>query len=224
MANVGFRQYLSINRPQKAILELFTGIPSPIIDDSMNRVYGLSGLKPYNNAPLLGAAFTVKCPDGDNLMFNRAIDIAEPGDILVVDAGGAMDRALCGEIMISHAIHRGLGGFIVNGCVRDSEYIASCGFPVYALGLSPNGPFKNGPGEINVPVVAGGMAVLPGDILVGDADGLVVIRPPDAEEVAAKARQQKETEHKLLVTIAAGKWDRSNFIQILADKGCEIIS
>lgn len=223
MANVGFRQFLNIRRPDRRLVELFAGIPTPCIDDNMNRIYGLSGLKPFNNIPLLGPAFTIKCTGGDNLVFNRAIDLAEPGDILVVDSGGVMDRALCGEIMISYAMSRKLGGFVINGCVRDSEFIAGCGFPVYAMGLSPNGPLKNGPGEVNVPVVAGGMAILPGDILAGDADGLVVIRPEDAEEVAGKARKQQEEERKLLGVIADGKWDRSSFAAILESKGCEIV-
>ena len=223
MANVGFRQYLNINRPSKKTVELFAGIPVPNIDDNMNRIYGLFGLKPFNKAPLLGTAYTVKCPAGDNLLFNRAIDLAEPGDILVIDAGGGTDRALCGEIMVTHAMKRKLGGFIINGCIRDVEVIAKMDFPIYAIGVNPNGPLKNGPGEINVPVVAGGMAIMPGDILVGDADGLVVVRPSDAEELAAKARKINENEQKLLVTIEAGQWDRSGFAKDLENKGCEII-
>jgi RraA family protein len=223
MANIGFRQYLKITRPAGTLVEGFTGIPTPNICDNMNRLYAVSGLKPMNRVPLLGVAFTVKAPFGDNLLFNRAIDLAEPGDVLVVDAGGATGRALCGEIMVSHAMHRKLGGFVVNGCVRDADALAEIAFPVFALGVSPNGPFKNGPGEINVPVVAGGMAVLPGDILVGDADGLVVIRPSDAEELAVKARGQQESERRLLEEIAAGKWDRSNFEVVLKEKKCEIV-
>lgn len=223
MANVGFRQYLDSNRPSKKLVELFAGIPVPNIDDNMNRIYGLFGLKAFNKTPLLGPAYTVKCPAGDNLLFNRAIDLAEPGDILVIDGCGGTDRALCGEIMVSHAMKRKLGGFIINGCIRDVETIANMDFPIYAVGVNPNGPLKNGPGEINVPVVAGGMAIMPGDILAGDADGLVVIRPSDAEEVAAKAHKQNEIEKQLLKAIEAGQWDRSGFALELENKGCEII-
>ncbi|HHU22541.1 MAG TPA: RraA family protein [Clostridiales bacterium] len=223
MSNVGFRRFTNINRPDKSIVELFRGLPTPNICDNMSRLYALSGLKPYNKAPLLGTAFTVKVPAGENLMFNHAIDLAQPGDVLVIDGGGSMERALCGEIMISHAKHRGLAGFIINGCIRDIDAIADMDFPVYALGANPNGPLKNGLGEINVPVVAGGMAILPGDILIGDADGIVVVRPQDAVEVAAKAAKQHEGEHKLLEIIAAGTWDRSSIATALAEKGCEII-
>ena len=211
MSNVGFRQYNNIKRADPSLVELFRGIPTPNIDDNMNRMFSLRGLKPYNGTPLLGTAFTVRVAAGNNLMFNRAIDLAQP------------ERALCGEIMISHAKKRGLAGFVVNGCIRDVEAVASIDFPVYALGFNPNGPMKNGPGEINTPVVCGGMAILPGDILAGDADGIVVIRPDDAAEVAQKAARQNEGEKKLLETIAQGKWDRSGFAATLAELGCEIM-
>lgn len=223
MSNVGFRQYNNIKRADRALVELFRGIPTPNIDDNMNRMFSLRGLKPYNKAPLLGTAFTVRVPAGNNLMFNRAIDLAQPGDVIVVDGGGYMERALCGEIMMTYAKKRGIAGFIVNGCIRDVEATAEMDFPVYALGQNPNGPMKNGPGEINTPVVCGGMVIMPGDILVGDADGLVVIRPEDAAEVAQKAVKQNEGEKKLLTTIAEGKWDRSGFAVTLANLGCEII-
>lgn len=223
MSNVGFRQYNNIKRADPSLVELFRGIPTPNIDDNMNRMFSLRGLKPYNGTPLLGTAFTVRVAAGNNLMFNRAIDLAQPGDVIVVDGGGYMERALCGEIMISHAKKRGLAGFVVNGCIRDVEAVASIDFPVYALGFNPNGPMKNGPGEINTPVVCGGMAILPGDILAGDADGIVVIRPDDAAGVAQKAARQNEGEKKLLETIAQGKWDRSGFAATLAELGCEIM-
>lgn len=143
--------------------------------------------------------------------------------MIVVDGGGYTERALCGEIMMSHAKKRGIAGFVINGCIRDVEAVSEMEFPVYALGQNPNGPMKNGPGEINTPVVCGGMAIMPGDILVGDADGLVVIRPEDAKEVAEKALKQNEAERNLLKIIDEGKWDRSNFAVTLEKMGCEII-
>lgn len=223
MANVGFRQYNKINRADRSLVDLFRGLPTANIDDNMNRMFSLRGLKPYNKAPLLGTAFTVRVPAGNNLMFNRAIDLAKPGDVIVVDGGGYMERALCGEIMMSHAKKRGIAGFVINGCIRDVEAAAQMDFPVYALGQNPNGPLKNGPGEINTPVVCGGMAILPGDILVGDADGLVVIRPEDAKEVAQKAAKQNADEKKILEAIQEERWDRSGFAVALEKLGCEII-
>lgn len=223
MGNVGFRQYNTIHRPEKRVVELFRGLPAANVDDNMNRMFSLRGLKPFNKAPLLGTAFTVRVPGGNNVMFNRAIDLAQPGDVLVVDGMGCMERALCGEIMVSHAKKRGLAGFIVNGCIRDVDIIAEMDFPIYALGFNPNGPLKNGPGEINTPVVAGGMVIMPGDILVGDADGVVVVHPEDAEEVAAKAAKQNAGEKHILELIESGTWDRSNFAVQLEQLGCEII-
>ena len=215
MANVGFRQYNKINRADRSLVDLFRGLPTANIDDNMNRMFSLRGLKPYNKAPLLGTAFTVRVPAGNNLMFNRAIDLAEPGDVIVVDGGGYMERALCGEIMMSYAKKRGIAGFVINGCIRDVEAAAQMDFPVYALGQNPNGPLKNGPGEINTPVVCGGMAILPGDILVGDTDGLVVIRPEDAKEVAQKASKQNADEKKILEAIQEERCDRSCFAAAL---------
>lgn len=223
MSNIGFRQYNKIKRADRSLVELFKGMPTPNIDDNMNRMFSLRGLKPYNQTPLLGTAFTVRVSAGNNLMFNRAIDLAQPGDVIVVDGGGYTERALCGEIMISYAKKRGIAGFVINGCIRDVEAILKIDFPVYALGQNPNGPMKNGPGEINTPVVCGGMVIMPGDILVGDADGIVVVRPEDAAEVAKKAAKQNEGEKRLLETIAKGNWDRSDLANTLADLGCEII-
>lgn len=226
MSNVGFREFLDFPRPDKELVEAFRGIPSPNIDDNMNRLYSISaGMRAFNKEKLLGVAFTVKVTAGDNLMFNRALDIAKPGDIIVVDGCACMDRALCGEIMVQYAISRKLGGFIVNGCIRDIEEIAQLPFPVYALGHSPNGPYKNGPGEIGVPVVAGGTVVMPGDILVGDQDGVAVIRPADAKEVAEKAAKQMAGEGKILEGLIANgpsSFDRSWIAKVLADKGCEM--
>ena len=112
-------------RPDRALVEAFRGIPVANIDDCMNRMAAVDArLEPMNHAPLLGVAFTVKCPAGDNLMFHKALDLAQPGDVLVIAAGGSMSRALCGEIMATYAKSRGLAGFIIDGCVRDRDELA----------------------------------------------------------------------------------------------------
>ena len=223
MSNVGFREFLNWERPSKETIELFRGLPSPNVADNMNRLYSIScGMHAFNDVPLLGPAFTVKVADGDNIMFNRALDIAKEGDVIVVDSGACMDRALCGEIMVHYAMSRKLGGFIINGCIRDIEEIAKLPFPVFALGHSPNGPYKNGPGEIGVPVVAGGIVVMPGDILVGDKDGIAVVRPADAVEVAAKARKQNEVEAGIVKSIEETGFMKRNFRELLIEKGCEV--
>lgn len=210
MATIGFREWKRIRRADESLIGRFKGIPVPNIDDNMGRLYAVSSdIRPLNRVPLLGQAFTVKAPQGDNMMFHRALDLARPGDIIVVDGRGGMDRALCGEIMIQYAMRRGIGGFLIDGCVRDALAIESLDFPVYARGLSPNGPYKNGPGEINVPVCIGGVAVMPGDIVVGDADGVVIVPLDDAAEAAEKAIAHNRMEEKMFEQIAAGTFDHS---------------
>jgi len=194
---------LDCPRPDAALAEGFRGLPSSNIGDQMERLYNTSSsLKSLNHIPLCGPAFTVKVPQGDNLMFHKALDLAQPGDIIVVDGEGDRERALAGEIMIRYAMGRGLGGFVVNGCMRDLDAIETLDFPVYALGITPQGPYKNGPGEINVPVCCGGRVICPGDILVGDRDGIVIIPPEFAADILPKAKEKFESEQ---ATICGGK-------------------
>ncbi|MDF2875051.1 MAG: Dimethylmenaquinone methyltransferase [Sporomusa sp.] len=200
---IGFRIYNNIQRPPQELVEKFRGLPSSNIADNMGRLYCIGRqIKPLNKVPLLGVAFTVKAPQGDNLMFHRALELAQPRDIIVVDGEGDLEHSLAGEMMIRTAMKRGLGGFVVDGCMRDYDAISELEFPIYARGITPQGPYKNGPGEINVPICCGGQVVMPGDILVGDMDGIVVIRPEDALELAElsirkfNAEQQKIREDR----------------------------
>jgi len=196
MSQIGFRIF-DVTRPDRALVERFRGIPSSNINDMMNRLYNTDAtIKSLNNKEMLGTAVTVRAPLGDNMMFHRALDIAQPGDVLVVDGGGCNERSLAGEIMITYAAKKGLAGIVVNGALRDLDGILKQDIPVYATGITPQGPYKNGPGEINVPVCCGGVVVMPGDILVGDLDGIVVIRKEDAHLVIDEATEKfaKETQ------------------------------
>lgn len=206
MANVGCRIRKNFERPAKELVEMFRDVPVANIDDCMNRIAAVdSKLKPMNKARLLGTAFTVKAPAGDNLMFHKALDMAQPGDVLVIATFGSQSRSLCGEIMTRYAMSKGLAGIVVDGCIRDSVEIGEItDFPVYAKGVTPNGPYKNGPGEINFPVSCGNQVICPGDILVGDGDGLLVIKPEEAEELAEKAKKISESEKDQFASIAAG--------------------
>lgn len=196
---VGFRIFTSIKRPDRALVERFRNIPTSNINDMMNRLYCTNGsIRQMNHHNLLGTAITVKAPIGDNMVFHRALDIAAPGDVLVVDGGGCCDRSLAGEIMLTYAAKRGIAGIVVDGALRDLDGIQNCPMPVYCKAITPQGPFKNGPGEINVPVCCGGVAVLPGDIVVGDSDGIVFIRPEDAPFIIDKAEKKLATEEKKL--------------------------
>lgn len=195
MSQVGFRIF-DVTRPERALVERFRGIPSSNINDMMNRLYNTDGtIRSLNKKELLGTAITVRAPLGDNMMFHRALDIAQPGDVLVVDGGGCNERSLAGEIMMTYAAQKGLAGVVVNGALRDLDGIQKLDMAVYATGVTPQGPYKNGPGEINVPVCCGGVVVMPGDILVGDLDGIVVVRKEDAPLIIDEATDKfsKET-------------------------------
>lgn len=197
--NVGFRVYQDFKRPSPELVQKFKGLPSSNIGDMLNRLSCMRPeIVPFNDKPLLGVAFTVKVPAGDNLMLHRALDLAHPGDIIVVDGEGAGTRALMGEMMLDYAVKRNIGGFVIDGMVRDGNALRNSPIPFYAIGLTPQGPYKNGPGEINVPIACGGQVVFPGDILVGDEDGIVVIRPEWAEELAAEAIVKHSKELKEL--------------------------
>jgi regulator of RNase E activity RraA len=178
-----------------ALLAGFSGIPVACISDVMQRlVSGGAGLRPIGAASLCATALTVRVPPGDNLMVHKAIDLARPGDVIVVDAGGDLTNAIVGERMVTVAAARGVAGFVIFGAVRDVAYIRTCGFPVFAAGITHRGPYKNGPGEINYPIAINGIAITAGDLIVGDEDGLVGIPIADAPAICRAARRKADRE------------------------------
>lgn len=225
MPNAGFRIYTKINRPSKELVEQFRGLPVANIADEMNRFSCVDArIKPLNSTPLLGTAFTVKARAGDNLMFHKAIDMAQPGDVIVVDGQGDLVNSLTGEIMMRQVMKKGLAGVVIDGAVRDADALRQLDLAIYAAGVTPKGPYKNGPGEINVPVCCGGMVVNPGDILVGDGDGIVIISPQDAAVIAEKAKKKHSKEEETFRQIEAGTVDRSAYSDEAFRKlGCEFI-
>lgn len=201
MSEIGNRIYLEINRPDRALVEQFRDLPSSNIGDMMNRLYCMREYIRLINRKrinMVGTAFTVKVPDGDNVFIHRALDLAEPGDILVIDGNGCVTRSLLGEIMMTYAQNRKLAGIVVDGAIRDSDALDELDIPVYAKAITPQGPYKNGPGEINVPISCGGKVVFPGDILVGDPDGICVIRSEDAPLILNAVHEKFAGEQKLL--------------------------
>jgi len=194
----------------KAIIDKIHSIPVALLSDQLRRNRGSIGLKPYHSpAPMAGTAVTVRTRGGDNLAILRAYDFCRPGDVMVVDADGDLSNALVGGIMTFGAAQLGLAGMVLNGAIRDVAEIRERTFPVYACGVSHRGPFKDGPGEINVPINIGGMVVNPGDIIAGDQDGLIAFAPALAEEVITKALAQHEKEEATMQAIREGRWDRS---------------
>ena len=224
MSNVGLRIYTKVNRPPKELIQSFAGLPVANIADTMNRMFCIDAkIRPVNSAPLLGPAFTISSRPGDNLLLHKALDMAQPGDILVVDAQGDLSNSIMGELMVLWAKKRGLGGFVIDGAIRDVGALKNMDIPIYAAGITPAGPYKDGPGEINVPVSCGGVVIQPGDILVGDEDGLVVIRPEDAPELLQKTKAKNQAEQKTMQDIDNMAWDRTWVDKALQERGCEYI-
>lgn len=194
----------------KTIIDQIREIPIALLSDQLRRNRGSVGLTPYHSpAPMAGTAVTVRTRGGDNLAILRAYDFCRPGDVMVVDADGDLSNALVGGIMTFGAAKMGLAGMVLNGAIRDVAEIRERTFPVYARGVSHRGPFKDGPGEINVPVNIGGMVVNPGDIIAGDQDGLIAFAPTLAQEVITKALAQHAKEEATMEAIREGRWDRS---------------
>lgn len=218
---IGFRILPSPKRADPKLLERLRALPVSNVSDNMGRVHGAALQAMHQSGKMVGTAFTVKTRPGDNLMVHKAIDMAAPGDVIVVDAGGALDTAIIGEIMSGWAQKRGLAGFIIDGAIRDSEILAQGDFPVYAAGVTHRGPYKDGPGEINVVVTVGGLIVRPGDLITGDHDGVLAIAQEDAELVIAAAEAQNKKEQAAMLAIAAGNYDRTWVDAALKARGCD---
>ena len=206
----GWRRNPSAPAADPALLEALRSVATSLLSDNMARVSGTVGLMPYHRPkPMAGTAVTVRTRGGDNLTIHRAFDFCRSGDVLVVDGGGELGQALMGEIMAGFAESLGVQGLVIDGAIRDVGAIRGRDFPVYARGVTHRGPYKNGPGEINVPITVGGMVVHPGDIIVGDEDGVLAIAPADAPAVLEAARRQGDKEAAALRSIAEGRFDRA---------------
>lgn len=219
---IGFRILPSPNRADPKLLERLRALPVSNVSDNLQRGFGTNLEPMHRSGRMAGTAFTVRTRPGDNLMVHKAIEMAEPGDVIVVDAGGALENAIIGELMAGWAEKRGVAGFVIDGAIRDSEALAEGDFPVYAAGVTHRGPWKDGPGEINVTVAVGGMVVNPGDLVAGDHDGVVAIPQADAEQVIAAAEAQHRKEAAAMQAIKAGTWDRRWVDEALRARGCEM--
>lgn len=219
---IGFRILERKKRVALDIAKEFLTLPVANVSDSMWRLTaGGSRLRPmHKSGQMAGPALTVKSRPGDNLMLHKAIDMAEPGDIIVCDAGGDLTNSLMGELMLAHAIKRGVGGFVLNGAVRDVEAFLDVNLPVFAAGVSHRGPYKDGPGEINVSVAIDGMVIEPGDLVIGDWDGVLSIPLDDVESILKKTNEKQAAEAVDMAKIEAGEWDRSWVDKTLKDRGC----
>ncbi|MDR2112495.1 MAG: RraA family protein [Candidatus Accumulibacter sp.] len=221
---IGFRILHRQRQVSAETVEQFRRLPVANVSDCMSRMTaGGARLRPmHEGGAMAGPAFTVKTRPGDNLMIHKALDMAAPGDVIVVDGGGDLTNSLMGELMVAHAKVRGLAGIVLYGAVRDIAAIRAGGWPVYAAGVSHRGPYKDGPGEINVPVAIEGMVIEPGDLIVGDEDGLLCVPYAETGTVYEAAAKKHAFEEKKMRAVLEGRDDRSWIDAALVRLGCEI--
>ncbi|WP_295850282.1 RraA family protein [uncultured Xylophilus sp.] len=211
--------------PAADIVAAFQGLPAAAIGDAMSRNIGTVGLRQYHadvNAVLCGPAVTVRVRPGDNLMIHKALMMVQPGDVLVIDGGGDVSQALVGGLMRTTCVAKKIAGLVIDGAVRDVAEWAAPGMPIFAKGHTHRGPSKDGPGEVNVPVACAGLVVQPGDLVVGDADGVIAIPAAEAAEVLRKTRAHLEKEAAIRAANAAGTSDPERFDAALRAKGLPV--
>jgi RraA family protein len=192
------------------LVEAFRHVVTPHLSDNLARLSGIVGLQRFHaGRKLVGTAITVKTRPGDNLAVYKALMEMQPGHVLVVDGAGDVTNALVGELILQYARQRGCAGFVIDGAIRDSAAFRQADFPCYARGVSHRGPYKYGPGVVNVPVTVGGQVVHPGDIVVGDEDGVVTFPPADADRLLEAAACSAAKEAAIQEEIANGRVEQS---------------
>ena len=209
----GFRYRRNTRGPVPELVHRFGAFGAADVSDMMNRLYTRNtSIKSYTHEDLriLGPAVTVKCFPGDNLMVHKSLDLANPGDVLVIDASSSMMTAVIGDLVSTKARHRGIAGVVVDGLVRDLDGILALGdFPVFARGTTPLGPLHRGPGEVNYPVSVGGIVVNPGDVIVGDADGVVVVPQGSAESMLRRLDARAAAAAEYQSAVARGEFSNA---------------
>lgn len=223
--SAGFRIFTERPLPDPELVRAYGAFATAPVADAMNRMCAMNPCaRLLSNAEgtMSGAALTVRARPGDSLMIHKALNMAGEGDVLVV-SGGEPGRSLMGELMFRYAASKGLAGIVVDGAVRDADCLSELALPVFASGTTPGGPYRQGPGEINVPVVCCGQCVDPGDIILGDRDGVIVIPSGDAAALYETARQFHEKDAEKTRKARGGLFDRDWVDGVLAAKRCEII-
>jgi 4-hydroxy-4-methyl-2-oxoglutarate aldolase len=216
----------TIERPAKAEIKALSRFSPATIHEAQGRRGALSSrLKPVDHRmSLCGPAFTVRCAPRDNLMLQVAISYAEPGDVIVVSAGEFEEAGSFGDVLANACLAKGLGGLVTDTGVRDSLELRKLGFPVYSLSVCIKGTVKETIGAINQPIVVGGEIVHPGDVIRGDADGLVVVRREEAAEVARLSQAREDAEAGYIAAYKAGRSviEVSRLEAVLAAKGLTV--
>lgn len=206
--------------------EAYASVASATAHEAMERRGALdSSIKPVRRGmKVLGPAFTCVCPPGDNLTLHAALKMAKAGDVIVCASAGFTEQGLFGDVMASCAMGKGIAGLVVDGGVRDGATIAEIGFPVFARALSIKGSVKETLGALNKPIVAGGMLVEPGDLVIGDDDGVCIVPKAEIVAIAAASKTREEKEARFRRELLQGKttWDMLNLSELLRKKGIEL--
>ena len=228
MSSIGFRVFLKVKRPDIELVNSFKDYPSAVIGDAIGRL-GIfdSSIKSMNTfgVKMVGTAITVRTIPTDNLLIHKALELAEPGDVIVISTGGgSKSHSIIGANIVAKAEKIGISGFVLDAPIRDIYDIRKSKVAVYAKGLTPAGPFKNGPGEINIGITCGGVLIKPGDILIGDDDGIVVVNKKEARTILQETQKWAEKETEKSRAIKAGELFSKTMDQILIDKGCDFIN
>ncbi|TDY16853.1 4-hydroxy-4-methyl-2-oxoglutarate aldolase [Paraburkholderia sp. BL6665CI2N2] len=214
----------TITRPSPSLIEALSALPPATLHEAQGRRYALDWrIKPiYPGMRFCGPALTARCTPGDNLMLQVAISLAEPGDVLVIDTGGNPEQGPFGEVLATACVARGIAGLVINSGVRDAAAIQKLAFPVFSTGLSVKGTVKETLGDVNLPVVVGGVSIAPGDVIAGDDDGAVVVPAADAARIATLSREREDKEAAFMARLRSGE----NVLQVLGmdrvlkAKGC----
>jgi regulator of RNase E activity RraA len=210
----GFAVHERTVTPAPELVEALRGAPTTIVSDCLGSCVGTIGLEPFHgdrSLSLCGAALTVRVRPGDNLMIHKALTLAQPGDVIVVDGSGELSHALVGGLMRLAALARGVEGFVLDGAIRDVAEWAEGELPVFARGFSHRRPSKDGPGKINVPIACAGLAVTPGDLVLGDADGVIAVSPGRLPQLLVDVREKQAQEEEQQRHHLAARTDPSLF-------------
>ena len=219
---VGFRIRGDFGRSSVDLIEKVSDFDSPDISDQLNRMYTVSPeirCLTGDHHTLYGPACTVKVYPGDNLMVHKSLDIARPGDVVIVDAGASAMNAVLGGLVSMKAKVRQIAGFIVDGYIRDLPEILPLDFPVFARGSTAVGPLHRGPGEVNYPICCGGVVTNPGDLVVADQFGIVILPREYAEVICDRLVANKQRSKDYLAGVKQGKFSNEWVDEILASAG-----
>jgi regulator of RNase E activity RraA len=222
----GFKIVRTFERADPQLVEPFRGLASANISDVQGRQNTFDArIKPIYAPmePLCGPAFTVKARPGDNLLATKAIHMAQPGDVIVISGSYDMALSVWGGVMSAMARKKGIAGVLTDGLVRDVAETRAAGLPVFSIGLTPVGPTKEGVGQMGLPMACGGVLVNPGDIIVGDEDGAVVVRKEEAEEVLARVQARMALEQQWFEAIERGEIILEDADEALIARGAAFI-